>query len=65
MYVSWMKMWRAKLERGVNRGMGAIAGGSIGCLSALLALQVGVVGNPIIISTSVFIFGKYYICTFI
>ena len=49
----------------MNHGMGTIAGGGIGHLSAFLALQVGGVGNPIVILLPLLYLSlvKYYICT--
>ncbi|KAJ1405148.1 Aluminum-activated malate transporter [Sesbania bispinosa] len=48
---------RATLGKGLNRGMGTVLGGGLGCIAAVLAQKLGVVGNSIIIATSVFIFG--------
>ncbi|EEF41721.1 aluminum-activated malate transporter 14 [Ricinus communis] len=47
----------ATLGKGLNRGMGTIAGGALGCLVSTLGHQVGGIGNSIIIGTSVLIFG--------
>ncbi|XP_028762198.1 aluminum-activated malate transporter 13-like [Neltuma alba] len=47
----------ATLGKGLNRGMGTILGGGLGCLAAVIAQVVGGVGNSIIIAASVFIFG--------
>ncbi|KAL5123722.1 Aluminum-activated malate transporter 13 [Glycine soja] len=48
----------ATLGKGLNRGMGTILGGGLGCIAAVLAQNVGGgIGNSIIIGTSVFIFG--------
>ncbi|XP_058076966.1 aluminum-activated malate transporter 12-like [Magnolia sinica] len=47
----------ATLSKGLNRGMGTILGGGLGCLSALLARSVGGNGKAIAIAISVFIFG--------
>ncbi|TKY52613.1 Aluminum-activated malate transporter 12 [Spatholobus suberectus] len=47
----------ATLGKGLNRGMGTILGGGLGCIAAVLAQSLGGVGNSIIIGTSVFIFG--------
>ncbi|KAL5864043.1 hypothetical protein ACOSQ3_001557 [Xanthoceras sorbifolium] len=48
----------ALLSKGLNRGIGTILGGGLGCLAAALAQGVGGVGNAIVIGTSVFIFGS-------
>ncbi|BAT95608.1 hypothetical protein LR48_Vigan02g116100 [Vigna angularis] len=47
----------ATLGKGLNRGMGTILGGGLGCIAAVLAQNIGGVGNSIIIGASVFIFG--------
>ncbi|XP_015892069.3 aluminum-activated malate transporter 8 [Ziziphus jujuba] len=47
----------ATVRKGLNRGMGTILGGSLGCLAAALAQKVGGIGDSIIVSISVFIFG--------
>lgn len=47
------------LSKGLNRGMGTILGGGLGCLTALAAQKVPVFGRAIAISFSVFIFGKH------
>lgn len=47
----------ATLSKGLNRGIGTILGGGLGCLAAVFAEEVGGVGHAIIIGTSVFIFG--------
>ncbi|QCD86881.1 Aluminum-activated malate transporter [Vigna unguiculata] len=47
----------ATLGKGLNRGMGTILGGGLGCMAAVLAQNIGGVGNSIIIGASVFIFG--------
>lgn len=41
--------------------MGTILGGGLGCIAAVLAQKLGVVGNSVMIGTSVFIFGKFLI----
>ncbi|KAK7270264.1 hypothetical protein RIF29_23279 [Crotalaria pallida] len=48
----------ATLGKGLNRGMGTILGGGLGCIAAVLAQNFGVVGNSIIIAISIFIFGS-------
>lgn len=49
----------ATLSKGLNRGLGTILGGGLGCLAAALAQGVGGrVGDPIVVGVSVFIFGK-------
>ncbi|KAL3725581.1 hypothetical protein ACJRO7_030587 [Eucalyptus globulus] len=47
----------ATLSKGLNRGIGTILGGGLGCIAAVLAQEIGGVGNPIVIGTAVFIFG--------
>ncbi|KAF8394434.1 hypothetical protein HHK36_020642 [Tetracentron sinense] len=47
----------ATLSKGLNRGMGTILGGGLGCLAATFAQEVGGIGNSIAVGTSVFIFG--------
>lgn len=47
----------ATLGKGLNRGMGTILGGGLGCLVAVSAQLVGGVGNSVIIGASVSIFG--------
>ncbi|KAK7267761.1 hypothetical protein RIF29_20440 [Crotalaria pallida] len=47
----------ATLGKGLNRGMGTILGGGLGCIAAVLAQNFGVVDNSIIIAISIFIFG--------
>ncbi|OIW06749.1 hypothetical protein TanjilG_11474 [Lupinus angustifolius] len=47
----------ATLGKGLNRGMGTILGAGLGCLAAVLAQNLGAVGNKVIIGASVFIFG--------
>ncbi|KAL5995917.1 hypothetical protein ACLOJK_025990 [Asimina triloba] len=50
--------WKcATLSKGLNRGMGTILGGALGCLSALIAQRIGGIGKAIAIGISVFIFG--------
>ncbi|XP_057743925.1 aluminum-activated malate transporter 14-like [Arachis stenosperma] len=47
----------ATLGKGLNRGMGTIVGGGLGCIAAILAQKLGGVGNSIIIGICIFIFG--------
>lgn len=49
----------ATLSKGLNRGVGTILGGGLGCLAAAFAQEVGGIGNGIIVGISVFIFGKF------
>ncbi|QHO25407.1 aluminum-activated malate transporter 14-like isoform X2 [Arachis hypogaea] len=46
----------ATLGKGLNRGMGTIVGGGLGCIAAILAQKLGGVGNSIIIGICIFIF---------
>ncbi|XP_041016950.1 aluminum-activated malate transporter 13-like [Juglans microcarpa x Juglans regia] len=46
----------ATLSKGLNRGLGTILGGGLGCLAAALAQEVGGIGNAIVVGVSVFIF---------
>lgn len=48
----------ATLSKGLNRAVGTILGGGLGCLAAILADEFGGIGNAVIVGTSVFIFGK-------
>ncbi|KEH23744.1 putative aluminum-activated malate transporter [Medicago truncatula] len=48
----------ATLGKGLNRGIGTIVGGGLGCLAAIFAQSIGGVGNSIFIGTSVYIFGS-------
>ncbi|XP_044487418.1 aluminum-activated malate transporter 12-like [Mangifera indica] len=47
----------ATLSKGLNRGLGTILGGGLGCLAAAFAHEVGGVGNAVVVGTFVFIFG--------
>ncbi|TXG63630.1 hypothetical protein EZV62_010624 [Acer yangbiense] len=47
----------ATLSKGLNRGIGTILGGGLGCLAAAFAQEIGGVGNAIVIGACVFIFG--------
>ncbi|XP_052184805.1 aluminum-activated malate transporter 12-like [Diospyros lotus] len=47
----------ATLGKGLNRGAGTILGGGLGCLAAILADEVGGVGNAIVAGICVFVFG--------
>ncbi|PIA30825.1 hypothetical protein AQUCO_05400134v1 [Aquilegia coerulea] len=47
----------ATLSKGLNRGMGTVVGGLLGCLAATLAQEVGGIGRAVAAGTSVFIFG--------
>ncbi|GAB2248063.1 hypothetical protein Droror1_Dr00007945 [Drosera rotundifolia] len=48
----------ATLSKGINRGIGTVLGGGLGCLVVVLANAVGGVGTGIIIMTSVFLCGN-------
>ncbi|OWM77897.1 hypothetical protein CDL15_Pgr018466 [Punica granatum] len=47
----------ATLGKGINRGIGTILGGGLGCMAAVLAQQIGGVGNSVLVGFSVFVFG--------
>ncbi|CAI9785656.1 unnamed protein product [Fraxinus pennsylvanica] len=48
----------ATLSKGINRGIGTVTGGGLGCLAAILADKIGGrIGNAIVVASSVFIFG--------
>ncbi|KAL2535634.1 Aluminum-activated malate transporter 12 [Forsythia ovata] len=47
----------ATLSKGINRGIGTVIGGGLGCLAAILADKIGGIGNAIVVGSSVFIFG--------
>ncbi|KAK8269539.1 hypothetical protein V6Z11_D11G135000 [Gossypium hirsutum] len=47
----------ATLSKGINRGIGTVLGGGLGCLAAIFAQAVGGVGKAIIVGITVFIFG--------
>lgn len=49
----------ATLGKGLNRGIGTLLGGGLGCLVAILADEVDRVSNAVIVGTSVFLFGKH------
>lgn len=55
----------ATLSKGLNRGLGTILGGGLGCLAAVLAQAVSGMGNAsiIIIGCSVFIISKILVNT--
>ncbi|CAI9107905.1 OLC1v1007387C1 [Oldenlandia corymbosa var. corymbosa] len=47
----------ATLSKGINRAIGTILGGGLGCLAAILGDKFEGTGNAIIVGTSVFIIG--------
>ncbi|KAL3517562.1 hypothetical protein ACH5RR_020151 [Cinchona calisaya] len=47
----------ATLSKGINRAIGTILGGGLGCLAAILADEFGGIGNAVVVGTSVFITG--------
>ncbi|KAK9057278.1 hypothetical protein SSX86_022113 [Deinandra increscens subsp. villosa] len=47
----------ATLSKGLLRGFGTILGGGLGCLAAILADNLGKIGNAAVVGSSVFIFG--------
>ncbi|KAJ4843249.1 hypothetical protein Tsubulata_035366 [Turnera subulata] len=42
----------ATLGKGLNRGLGTILGGGLGCLAAILAQKIGGIGNPLIVGAA-------------
>ncbi|KAG8389361.1 hypothetical protein BUALT_Bualt02G0221300 [Buddleja alternifolia] len=56
--VSFLKdMKRATLGKGINRGIGTVIGGGLGCLAAIIGDEITGIGSTIIVACSVFIFG--------
>ncbi|KAI3682733.1 hypothetical protein L1987_82932 [Smallanthus sonchifolius] len=47
----------ATLSKGLFRGLGTILGGGLGCLAAILADDLGKIGNAAVVGSSVFVFG--------
>ncbi|KAH6772754.1 hypothetical protein C2S51_011158 [Perilla frutescens var. frutescens] len=47
----------ATLSKGINRGIGTLLGGGLGCLAAVLAAEVGGIAKPIIIASTLFLYG--------
>ncbi|KAJ0808333.1 putative aluminum-activated malate transporter [Helianthus annuus] len=47
----------ALLSKGLLRGLGTILGGGLGCVAAVLADDLGKIGNAAVVGSSVFIFG--------
>ncbi|XP_038887020.1 aluminum-activated malate transporter 14-like [Benincasa hispida] len=47
----------ATLSKGLNRGLGTILGGGLGCLASAFAQDVGGLASALIIGISVFVFG--------
>ncbi|XP_071721259.1 aluminum-activated malate transporter 13-like [Rutidosis leptorrhynchoides] len=47
----------ATLSKGLLRGLGTILGGGLGCLTAIMADDLGKIGNAVFVGVSVFIFG--------
>ncbi|KAI3449621.1 hypothetical protein Pfo_006286 [Paulownia fortunei] len=47
----------ATLGKGINRGIGTLMGGGLGCLAAIVADEIGGIGKLIIIASSLFVFG--------
>lgn len=53
----------ATLSKGINRAIGTVLGGGLGCLAAILSNKFGGIHNAIVVGTSVFIIGKNTIPT--
>ncbi|GAB2281167.1 hypothetical protein Dimus_015770 [Dionaea muscipula] len=49
----------ATLGKGLNRGIGTVVGGGLGCVLVALAHAVGGIGTSIVIGVSVFLFATY------
>lgn len=49
----------ATVSKGINRGIGTLIGGGLGCLAAVLAAQIGGIAKPIIIALTLFLFGAF------
>ncbi|KZV44506.1 hypothetical protein F511_38163 [Dorcoceras hygrometricum] len=47
----------ATLGKGINRGIGTVLGGGLGCLAAIVADKIGGIGNHVTVGFSIFIFG--------
>ncbi|KAI3902079.1 hypothetical protein MKW92_017342 [Papaver armeniacum] len=47
----------ATLGKGLNRGLGTVLGGGLGCLAAILAQKLNWVGSSIVIGATIFIIG--------
>ncbi|KAI3526798.1 hypothetical protein L1887_06061 [Cichorium endivia] len=47
----------ATLSKGLLRGLGTICGGGLGCLTAIMADDLGKIGNAVVVGASVFILG--------
>ncbi|GMI73831.1 hypothetical protein like AT1G08440 [Hibiscus trionum] len=47
----------ATLSKGLNRGIGTVLGGGLGCLGAAFAQAVGGVGKSIVVGIVIFVFG--------
>lgn len=48
----------ATLSKGINRGIGTLLGGGLGCLAAVLAAEIGGIAKSIIIALTLFLFGS-------
>ncbi|XP_042007113.1 aluminum-activated malate transporter 13-like [Salvia splendens] len=47
----------ATLSKGINRGIGTLIGGGMGCLAAVLAAENGGIAKPTIVAISLFAYG--------
>ncbi|RZC80915.1 hypothetical protein C5167_043504 [Papaver somniferum] len=47
----------ATLGKGLNRGLGTVLGGGLGCLAAILAQKLNWVGSSIVIGATIFVIG--------
>lgn len=47
----------ATLSKGINRGVGTLIGGGMGCLAAVLAAENGGIAKPTIVVISLFAYG--------
>lgn len=48
----------ATLGKGINRAIGTVLGGGLGCLAAILADKYGEIGGAIVVGISVMIIGN-------
>lgn len=49
----------ATLSKGINRAIGTVLGGGLGCMAAILADNSGEIGGALVVGISVIVIGKY------